>query len=389
MKQEKKPLEIDRALWVGAHFGFSPIMSPKVTPADVEAVKDCFDDEALTDEEKKLFDPSEKAAFLRMYQEHGMNAHPHPLAVCYKKAGIKKGSEYVYEMIGFGNGTAEALLIRTALSVLTEEGYQSLTVELNSMGDKESIAAYERELQNYARKIADELDQELKKRIKKNVFELLKVVKEAEAIGAEKSPALERMPTPLSALSASSRAHFKEVLEHIETLGAEFRLLPTLVGNRFFCSETLFAIRDTQTNTLLALGCRYSRLSKKTGLKKEIPLVGVTVFLPEKPTEKQKLYRDLPKPKFYLVQLGRDARMKAVHLVELLRQHKIPVHHALGRDKITAQLQHAESTRVPYLLILGQKEALEDSVTIRHVQTRAQDTIYIRDLPQYLKELPF
>jgi histidyl-tRNA synthetase len=389
MKQEKKNIEIDRALWVGAHFGFSPIANPKVTQADMDAVCDCADDEALTDEEKKLFDASEKAAFLRMYQEKGLNTLPHPLAVCYKKPGTRKYSEYTYELVGFQNGTAEALLIRTALSALNEEGYHSLVIDLNSMGDKESIASYERELSNYARKIADELDQDLKKRIKKNVFELLKVVKEAEAIGKEKTPALEKVPTPLSSLSASSRAHFKEVLEHIEALETEFRLMPTLVGNRYFCSETLFAIRDSSTNTLLALGCRYTRLSKKAGLKKEVHLASVTVYVPEKKAEKPRIYKDLPKPKFYLVQLGRDARMKAVSLVELLRKNKIPVHHALGREKITAQLQHAESTRVPYLLILGQKEALENSVTIRNVETRAQNTIYMRDLPEYLKSLPF
>lgn len=388
MKPSRKPLEIDRALWVGAHFGFSPIDPVRVTQADIDAVKECVDDEALTDEEKKLFDPSEKAAFLRVYEEKQLNTLPHPLAVCYKKPGAKR-SEYSFELAGFAGGCAEALLIRTALSVLSEEGFRSLSIDLNSIGDKESVAAYERELQNYARKIADELDSDLKKRIKKNVYELLRVVEEAEALALEKPAFLEKVPTSLSTLSSASRTHFKEVLEHIEALGTEFRLLPTLVGNRNFCSETLFAIRNTETNTILALGYRYSRLSKKLGFKKEVPLAGVSLFLTNSASEKQKIYRDLPKPRFYLVQLGRDAKMKTLPLIELLRQNKIPVAHGIGRDRITAQMESAERSRVPYILILGQKEALEESVTVRNVSTRAQDTIYIRDLPQYLKNLPF
>jgi histidyl-tRNA synthetase len=374
-----KPLE--KPLWVGAHFGFTPIEAPKVTPKDIEMVKDCSDDEALKVEGQELFDASEKAAFLRVYMEKDFASLPHPIAVSFKKP-LGKKNEYSYELAGFSGGCAEALLVRTALSVLTEEGFASLSIDLNSIGDKESIVAYERELSNYARKIGDELDKDLKTRIKKNVYEMLDLVKEGHAL-------YDKMPTSISALSGPSRAHFKEVLEHIEALGTEFRLLPTLVGNKTFCSETLFAVRNTDTNTILALGYRYSRLSKKLGFKKEIPLAGMTIYLTEKPVIKpEKLFKDLPKPKFYLVQLGKDAKMKTLPLIELLRQNKIPVVHALGRDKITAQLEHAERTRAPYLLIVGQKEAIENSVTVRNVSTRAQDTIFIKDLPQYLKHLP-
>ncbi|MDB5194772.1 MAG: hypothetical protein JWN50_786 [Parcubacteria group bacterium] len=372
---------LEKPLWVGAHFGFTPIDAPKVTPKDIEAVKDCSDDEALAEGQKNLFDAAEKAAFLRMYLEKDFASLPHPIAVSFKKGQGKK-DEYSFELAGFQGGCGEALLIRTALSVLTEEGFGSLSIDLNSIGDKESISAYERELQNYARKIGDELDQDLKKRIKKNVYEMLKVVEEGHAL-------YDKMPTSIATLSTQSRAHFKEVLEHIEALGTEFRLLPTLVGNRTFCSETLFAVRNVESGSILALGYRYSRLSKKVGFKKEIPLAGMTLFLSEKPALKnEKVFKDLPKPKFYLVQLGKDAKMKTLPLIELLRQNKIPVHHALGRDKITAQLEGAERSRVPYLLIVGQKEALEDSVTVRNTSTRAQDTIYMKDLPQYLKNLP-
>lgn len=383
---KKAVTEYDRALVIGAHFGFTPIDAPRVTPKDIEAAKDSDDDDVLSDSYisaesvgRRLFDAAEKAAFLRMYQERGFASLPHPLALAFKRADARR-RDYTFELVGFSTGCAEALLVRTALSVLTEEGHRSLVIDLNSMGDKDSIQAYERELHNYARKIGDELESDLRKRIRKNVYELMKVARESEALR-------DKMPQSIGSLSAASRAHFKEVLEHIESLGAEFRLLPTLLGNRNFCSETLFAVRDGDTNQLLALGFRYPRLSKKLGFKKEIPLTGMTVFCEAK--KETRTYKDLPRPKFYLVQLGREARMKAVPLIELLRSHKIAVHHGLGKDKIVPQLEHADRTRAPYLLIMGQKEALENSVTVRNVTTRAQDTIHISRLPDYLKNLPF
>jgi len=104
-------------------------------------------------------------------------------------------------------------------------------------------------------------------------------------------------------------------------------------------------------------------------------------------TIKKRVYKILPKPKFYLVQMGREAKIKTLTLIELLRNHRIPLHHFIGKDKITVQLSNAENLRVPYLIIIGQKEALDDTATIRNTITRAQDTIKIVDLPHYLKNI--
>ena len=115
-------------------------------------------------------------------------------------------------------------------------------------------------------------------------------------------------------------------------------------------------------------------------------MVGLSIFTPS--TEKaEKFYKELPKPKFYLVQLGREAKIKTLSILEILRSHRIPVHHFLGKDRITSQLSNAENLRVPYLIIIGQKEAIDDTATVRNMVTRAQDTVSMVDLPRYLKNI--
>ena len=81
--------------------------------------------------------------------------------------------------------------------------------------------------------------------------------------------------------------------------------------------------------------------------------------------------------------------MRALPIIELLRSFHIPTYHFLGKDKLTAQMETVEKIKPPYLLIVGQKEALDNTVTIRNVDTRAQDTIALGSLPQFLKHLPF
>ena len=114
-------------------------------------------------------------------------------------------------------------------------------------------------------------------------------------------------------------------------------------------------------------------------------MAGLTIFAKEKAAPK--LYKELPKAKFYLIQLGREAKIKTLHLIEMLRRERIPVYHFLGKDKLSAQLQGAESLHVGYLIILGHKEALEGTATVRNMQTRAQDTIPLANLPNYLKHI--
>jgi histidyl-tRNA synthetase len=373
MKQSNRSrLEIDKALYIAAHFGFRPIEPPKINESDKEIVKDCLEVATEPQENHFVCEPSEKAAFLRTYTERGYVNTPHPLALAWRRQ-----KQYSLELVGFPFGVAEAKLIRTSLSILNEEGYKDLVVEINSIGDKDSILAFERELHNFARKIQHTFSPEVRTLVKDNVFSIA-------AMSNLESP----KPQSVATLSSSSRVQFKEVLDYLEALGVEFRIVPELVGNRHFCTETLFTIRD-QANTLLAGGFRYSRLSKRFGLKKDISFMGTTIFADAKKVSALKIYKDIPHPKFYLVQLGREAKLRALPLIELLRTNHIPMYHFLGKDKITAQMQTAETLGVPYLLIIGQKEALEGTVTVRNTNTRAQDTICVNDLPHYLKHLPF
>ena len=380
--------EFDKPLYLASHFGFTPIECPRVTDKDFKLTEDCrsFDLLAEITAEKRtiksIHDAAEKAAFLRTYQELELANLPHPLSVCYKRTDANKHvSEYCFHVLGFPSAVAEATLIRTMISILSEEGHKNLVVEINTMGDKDSIASYERELHNYAKKISCDIPPEQKKRLKDDIFELLKI----ELPEAAKS----HIPPSIASLSSPSRAHFKEMLECLEYLGVDFRLAHMLLGNKHYASQTLFAIRDADDDSLLAVGSRYSRLSKKVGFKKEMPAVSATILGRDNTDAPRKLYKELPRPKFYLIQLGREAKMKSLPLIELLRQNRIPIYHFLGKDKISPQLMNAETLRVPYLLIVGQKEALDNTVTVRNVSTRAQDTIKMAEISDYLKNLPF
>ena len=72
----------------------------------------------------------------------------------------------------------------------------------------------------------------------------------------------------------------------------------------------------------------------------------------------------------------------------MLRQAKIPVHQSISRDKITTQLAKAKRYKVPYVLIMGQKEAHDGTVVVRDVESHSQISVPIKELANYLKHLP-
>lgn len=377
--------ELDKPLVTASYFGFTPIATPRITEEDIKAAVHC---DALPH-----FDAVEKAALIRAYMEANMAELPHPLALIHRRAVKKRGEDagYTLHYIGAAGGLAEAALIRAALSILSDEGHKSLRVDLNCVGDKDSLAAYERELGNFLRKAnLAPLSEEMREALKADVFNLFR--REEEALLELRG----RAPSAVSFLSSQARNHFKEVLEFVESLGVEFGLEPSLIGEKHHSSHTVFGIRRSGLEAeraeggdeFLAVGYRYSRLGKRLGLRKEVPMASVSVFTGKNKKESaRKLYKELPRPKFYLVQLGREAKMRTLSLLEDLRREHVSVHHFLGKDKLGIQLQGAEEHRVPYLIIIGHKEALDGTATVRNIQTRAQDTISLSLLPQYLKKI--
>lgn len=367
--------EYDKALVTGNYFGFLPISPPKVTRRDIELTRDYSG--------HPHFDATEKASVIRMYTEGNLSSLSHPLAVIYQKPAMrKKLGGYSLHYIGSSSGIAEAILARTALSILLEEGHENLRVDINCMGDRESMNVYERELASHVRKSAGGLSDDLRQSIKEDVFKLWRL-DSPEAMRIR-----ETAPSSMAFLSSQSRSHFKEVLEYIEALGIEFRLAPELVGEKNHTSHTIFAIKNTENeNDSLAVGYRYSHLARFLGLKKEIHMAGVNIFSTAIEGAKKRIYKKLPKPKFFLIQLGREAKAKTLSLIELLRTHHIPLYHFIGKDKLDSQLSSAESFKVPYLIIVGQREAIDNTVTIRNTITHAQDTVGISSLPAYLKNI--
>jgi histidyl-tRNA synthetase len=398
-KASSLPAEYIKASTTAAYYGFVEMPPIAVEKEDLSKAK-LFREGSIkevhpfTDEMSKFSGYlEEKIAILRNVMDKKMSHLPQPIMVFYE--GPMKGNPHIkkiakertfnLEIIGNSKSIAEAMIIETAY-IIAKEQYEKedLCIELNTIGDKESSVRFTRELINYYKKHFNEIPAACRAIIRKDVFEAFncKDQKCAEL--------LESAPKPMSYLSEPSRKHFMEVLEYLESLSIPYTINHKLIGSRSYCSGVLFEIqasKDGVTHTI-AIGERYNSLSKKVWGKKEIPAIGVAIQVyPSASKIIKKSSLTVKNPRFYFIQLGFDAKLKSLQILELLRQSKIAISQGLSKDKLAAQLATAEKMKVPYVMIMGQKEAMENSVVVRDMNTRSQDTIPVSELVTYLKKL--
>lgn len=400
----------EKAQEIAVYYGFKPIETPVLEREDVfiSAIgegTDVVDKEMYTFRskggERLALRPEYTAAIMRAYLEHGMQNLPQPVMLysygqIYRHENPQKGRlrqfrQFNLEILGTSKSIADALIIRTLTTILEEFGFKDLIVDINSMGDKETRPTFIKELTNYYKKHLGSLCKDCHERIKTNPLRLL------DCKQPECQPFKEHAPSSLSYLSNDARSHFKEVLQYLEEMGIPYRINNSLVRGLDYYSRTVFEVikvdvdeNGKEKEITITGGGRYDYLGKMMGNKKDVPSVGTALGIERImmfPECKKVSPRIMKAPKVYFIQLGFEAKLKSLCIMETLRKSRIPVHQSLSKDSLSAQLALAEKMEIPYCIIFGQKEAMDNTVIVRTMSTHSQDTVKIDALSDYIKHL--
>jgi histidyl-tRNA synthetase len=387
---------LDKCAEAAIYYGFTQIEKPSIQKEDrdnVKNLKDGYPINTIGNNKKIEVTAEERSAILRTYFEKNMLILPQPVMLAYEgfieKEGAPSDKNNKYkkislDILGSDKSIAEAIIIKTALSILEDNGFKNLYVEINTLGDKESINKFTKELTAYFRKNINDMESHCRQAFKKDPFLVLNCL-DYKCVNLK-----DNAPKSIGCLSDESREQFKEVLEYLESLNINYKINDCLISDRRFTSGTIFEIKQKNDSSKgadesLAIGFRSDSLCKKIGLKKEIPMIGVKIYF-KHDTDKNKKSK-IKKTSVFFIQLGDEAKHKSLKVIDLLRKENIYINHSLGRDKLTGQLAMAEKMKVPYVLIMGKKEAIDGTIMIRDTATRSQETIKLDQLVSYIKSL--
>ncbi len=370
--------EYNEASSIARFYGFQHILSPEIKKTDLDSTKLY----------NPAFHPEEISALLRMYFEEKGIALPQPLLLWLDRPlkggrSKKRPNRLESKVITMGSSKTitDCLSLRTCISVLNSLGFKDLEIRLNSVGDKESASEFERKMNAFVKKSFNSFPPDLRQALKKDIFTLIREV------GPEWKTFQTECPKSIDFLSESSRNHFKEVLEFLEIMNFNYSIDFTLVGDPHLCSETIFSLASEKNpKEILATGIRINKLSKKLGHKKDISMVVFDINAKlKKPLRKVRQKSETPD--FYLIQFGPEAKLKSLLVIEELRKAGKTVEHSVAKDKLGSQIGIAENSGAKYIILLGQKEALDNSVVLRNNSNRAQEIIPIPELASRLKKL--
>ncbi|MEK7069263.1 MAG: histidine--tRNA ligase [Patescibacteria group bacterium] len=398
----------EKAQEIAVYYGFKPIETPileneEVFTSGIGEGTDIVDKEMYTLRTKGgdhlALRPEHTGALMRAYIEHGMQNMPQPVMFyqygpVFRHEKPQRGRyrqlwQFDLDTLGSDKSIMDALIIKVGMSILEEAGAENLSVNINSIGDKECRGAYIRELSNYYRKHINSLGNVDRQRLKSNPLRILDSKEEKTIIVNEQAP------DSISFLCASCKKHFKEVLEYLEEMEINYTINKNLVRGLSYYTRTVFEIieeggGEDGTPLTIAGGGRYDYLARQIGGKKDVPAVGFSIGVDRVVASswyKKLSPRIIKKPKIYFIQLGAEAKLKSLNIIDILRKAHVPIAQALSKDSLGSQLAIAEKLGIPYALIFGVKEAIDNSVIVRDMSNRSQETVKLSKLLDYLKEI--
>ena len=332
--------------------------------------------------------PEGTAGTVRAFIEHNRGADPLPQKYFYigpmfrherPQAGrLRQFHQFGVEYFGTQDAKADVDVISLLWRFLCDLALPDLTLEINSLGNKADRAAYLPVLVSFLKSRQEKLCENCRRRIETNPLRVLDCkVPECRA-------ATEDAPQLAAYLSPEAKDHFDQVLSGLATLGITSRLNHRLVRGLDYYCLTAFEITSSHLGAQNAVGAggRYDGLVELLG-GAPTPAVGfaaglerIAMMLPE-----QKL--PATKASVYVASFGSEGGPAGVQLLDALRQVGVSAQSDYRANTLKAHLRQADRAHSLFTVLLGDDEARSGSAVVRNMNSKAQETVLISDLPRY------
>ena len=286
------------------------------------------------------------------------------------------------ELLGSASPRADVEVIAVATDILTTLGLKNLSLQLNSVGDKEDREKYRQALVDYLTPYKDDLDADSCDRLTRNPLRILD----------SKDPKTQEItlnaPSILDYLSNNSRRHFEQVCNLLTDLGISYELNPRLVRGLDYYTHTAFEIQssDLGAQATVCGGGRYDGLVSQLG-GAETPAIGWAIGMERLIILLENLRPlNANAPDIYFVSRGEKAENKALVIAHKLRQAGWKVELDLSGSNFAKQFKRSDRSGAKMCLILGDGEIETNTIKLKDLSTGEQKTLsqdqLIESLPQ-------
>ncbi len=272
------------------------------------------------------------------------------------------------ELLGVPEPLGDVEIIALGVHVLDELGVLGKTaLELNTLGDPASRAAYRDELVDYFNDHREKLSPDSRERLTRNPLRILDSKDEGDrrmSLGA---------PTMMSHLNQESEDFFIQVKQDLDALGIAYSLNPRLVRGLDYYTHTIFEFTTTELGAQgsVLVGGRYDGLVELLG-GPPMPGVGwaagverLAMLLVEGPPA--------PRP-IVVIPVGEAAETPALTLTQRLRRAGFAVELGFSGN-LSKRMRRANKISARAAVLLGEDELAQNAATVRDLESGEQEIV--------------
>ncbi|RVW07189.1 histidine--tRNA ligase [Prescottella agglutinans] len=330
--------------------------------------------------------PEGTAGVMRAVIEHGLDRGQLPVKLSYAgpffryerpQAGRYRQLQQVgVEAIGVDDPALDAEVIAIADAGFRGLGLDGFRLEITSLGDDTCRPQYRERLQEFL--FGLDLDEETRRRAEINPLRVLDDKrKDVRAMTAD-------APLMLDHLSESAKAHFDQVLAHLDALGVPYVINPRMVRGLDYYTKTTFEFVHDGLGAQSGIGGggRYDGLMAQLGGQ---PLSGIGFGLGVDRTilalaAEGKSASTPARCEVFGVPLGDAAKARMVTIAHDLRTAGIRVDMVYGDRGIKGSMKAADRSGAQLALVLGDQDLEAGTIGIKNLSTGDQISVPLEEV---------
>ncbi|HHX43506.1 MAG TPA: histidine--tRNA ligase [Chloroflexi bacterium] len=323
--------------------------------------------------------PEFTAGIVRAYVQHGMKTLPQPvklytLGPIFRYERVQAGryrqhTQFDIECIGEQDPAVDLEVMSVAWELFSRIGFQGLNFQLNSTGCPKCRPNYLRVLVEYYRQHETEICADCRRRLERNPLRLL----DCKVEGCQ--PIIEAAPHITDYLCEECAEHLALLRRYLDALDRPYTMNHRLVRGLDYYTKTVFEVwaQGIGAQNAVCGGGRYDGLAEELG-GSPTPGIGfgsgmerLVLLMKEQGIQ----VPELPRPQVALVTIGQEAKVRALQLLNELRESGIRAVIGFGDRSLRAQLRSANRSQVAYAVILGEEELASGQVRIQDMRSDA------------------
>lgn len=380
------------------NYGYKPLLTPVFEASEVffrtlGDTSDIVTKETYTfndrDKESITLRPELTAGMMRALISNGMTQnlpqkfysvgpvfrHERPQKLRYRQF-----TQFDCEYFGAKSCFTDVETIQLAADIIANLGLKdAVTLEINSLGDKESRTTYNDNLVKFLERYERDLSPDSQMRLHKNPMRIL------DSKDPQDQKLLTQAPSIYDCYNNNSLDYWNGVLTGLDSLGIQYKVNNKLVRGLDYYCHTVFEFTTSELGsqgTVLA-GGRFDGLAEMMGGPR-IESIGFAAGIERLAGLQQTLAIKTPTNRFiYMISIGAELIIPSMRIASDLRKTGLIIHQDFNNN-LGKSLSKANAIGASFCLILGNDEFKKDLIKLKNMDNGHEDLVKISEVSSLL-----